>query len=151
MATPRTIKQMGPGSLVVAAPGGGSTTLDLSAQVTKLVVSAKGDSEDATPVLSGGTVAGARMYEWTLGFDTYQDAAKDGVVDWSWRNAGAETTFTYTDNSSGEVITGRVTVDPIDYGGDVKKKNISEVEWGIVGTPTFTPGTAAGAGTTPAV
>lgn len=147
---PRPIKQMGPGSLVVSAPGGGNVTLDLSAQVSKLVVSAKGDSEDATPVLSGGTVAGSRLYEWTLGFDTYQDSAKDGVIDWTWRNAGAETPFTYTDQATGEIIAGRVTIDPIDYGGDVKKKNISEVEWGIVGTPTFTPGTAGAAGTTPA-
>lgn len=38
-------------------------------------------------------------------------------------------------------VKGTVTVDPVEYGGDVKKRNISDAEWDIVGLPTFTPDT----------
>lgn len=151
MATNRPLHQLGPGSLTFDAPGGGSVLLDMSAQVTKCSIAAKGDSDDPTPVLSGGQVVGARTYAWTLSAELFQDAAKDGVIDWSWRNAGAETTFTFTPSAGGEKVTGRVQVDPIDLGGDVKKKNTSEIEWTITTTPSFTPAGTGTAGTTPAV
>ncbi|MGK9271042.1 hypothetical protein KXR83_08575 [Williamsia muralis] len=147
----RPLAQLGPGTLTFEAPGGGAVSLDMSAQVTKCTIAAKGDSEDPTPVLSGGVVVGARTYAWTLNGELFQDVAKDGVIDWSWRNAGAETNFTFTPTSGGEKVSGRVQIDPIDLGGDVKKKNTSEIEWAIVGTPAFAPAGGGTAGTTPAV
>ncbi|MEU3475350.1 hypothetical protein [Rhodococcus sp. NPDC006774] len=146
----RPIHTLGPGSLVINAPGGGSVALDISCQISNLVISAKGDSEDPTPTLCGGAVAGARTYAWTMAGAVFQDVQADGLIDWTWRNAGAETGFTFIPDTTGQAkVTGTVMVDPVGLGGDVKKRNTSEFEWNISGDPVFTAQPATG-GTTPA-
>jgi len=148
----RDLLTLGPGSIVFDAPGGGAVGLDISCQVTDALVEAEADAEDPTPTLCGGSVAGARTYTWMLTFTTFQDVLKDGVIDWTWKNKGAETGFTFTPETIGAAkVVGRVMVDPISLGGTASKRNTSEVKWAVVGDPAFTPDVSAAAGTTAAL
>jgi hypothetical protein len=57
----------------------------------------KVDTEDDTPVLSGGVLAGDRTYTATLEATVYQDdLTAGGLVDYSWANKGTQVPFTYT-------------------------------------------------------
>jgi hypothetical protein len=95
-------------------------------------------TEDDTPVLSGGVLAGDRTYTATLEATVYQDdLTAGGLVDYSWANKGTEVPFTYTPYSGGRSITGRLIVDPLDVGGDVNKKNTADLKWGCIGEPAL--------------
>ncbi|WP_282939122.1 hypothetical protein [Corynebacterium auriscanis] len=134
---------LGPGTLTFGNVG---TILDISCQVTEMKISAEGDSEDPEFTLCGDTVTGNRSYAWTVAFTAFQDIEKDGIIDWSWKNAGTEVPFKFVpDAATSAAVTGRVIVDPIELGGTVNQKNKSEVEWGAVGAPTFTPSGGQGA------
>ncbi|QFG13040.1 major tail protein [Gordonia phage Schiebs] len=129
---------LGPGTLTFGQVG---TELDVSCQVTAASIEWEADAEDSMPTLCGGTIAGERTYSATLKATLFQDVELDGSVDWTWKNAGAEVPFTFTprtDTPSAKVA-GVVTVDPITLGGDVNKRNTSDLEWSCVGRPTFTP------------
>lgn len=128
---------LGPGTIVFGSVG---TTLDISCQVTEVKISAEGDSEDPEMTLCGDTVAGARTYNWSMSFTAFQDIEADGLIDWSWKHAGVEVPFKFVpDAASSAAVTGRVTVDPIEFGGTVNQKNKSEAEWALSGAPSFTP------------
>jgi hypothetical protein len=45
--------------------------------------------------------------------------------------------FTFTPYTGGRSITGRLIVGPLDVGGDVSKKNTSDIKWACVGEPTL--------------
>ena len=133
----RQITKLGPGTLVLGSVG---TQLDMSCQLTNFKVSAEGDSEDAEAVLCGDSIAGARTYAWTASGTLFQDIEADGVIDFTWKHAGVEMPFKFVpDSAATAAVTGRVTVDPLEFGGDVNVKNKSEFEWSIVGTPVFNP------------
>lgn len=144
----RTLLTLGPGTLVLGSVG---TQLDMSCQLTEINISAEGDSEDAEAVLCGDMIAGARTYAWTVAGALFQDIAEDGVIDFTWKNAGVEMPFKFVPDATGTAaVTGRVTVDPLNLGGTVKQKNKSEFEWSAVGTPVFDPNSNASTeGTTP--
>lgn len=134
---------LGPGSLILGDVG---TPLDLSCQVTNIVVAAEGDSEDPVYTLCGNSEAGERTYAWTLSITAFQDVDADGIIDYTWKHAGTQVPFTFKpDLATGAQVDGNVIIDPVQLGGDVKVKNTSEAEWQITGTPTFTP---AGSGDT---
>lgn len=144
----RAITALGPGTLSFGAV---ASPLDISCQVTACSISAEGSSEDSTPTLCGGEIAGERLYVWTLAFTAYQDLELNGLIDWTWKNAGAEVPFTFTPKTEGDAtVTGKVLVDPATLGGDVKKKNTSECNWTCVGTPAFVPDVLAEGATVPA-
>jgi hypothetical protein len=129
------INKLGPGSLVVGSAG---STVDLAAQCQSATVSWKVDTEDDQLTLSGATLAGDRTYTATLEAKLFQDdLSVGGLVDWSWTHKGDQLPFTYTPYSGGRAITGDVIVDPLDAGGDVGKKNTSDIKWGCVGEPTL--------------
>lgn len=133
----RKLLTLGPGTLVLGSVG---TQLDMSCQLTEINISAEGESEDPEFVLCGETIAGERTYNFTLAGSMFQDVAKDGVIDFTWKHAGTEMPFKFVPDATGTAaVTGRVTVDPLNLGGTVKQKNKSEFEWGCVGTPAFDP------------
>jgi hypothetical protein len=134
----RKILSLGPGTLAFGEVG---TELDISCQVTACSIEWAVDAEDAAPTLCGGTVAGARNYAATVKATVYQDIEADGTVDFSWKNKGAEVPFSFTPRTDAPTakVAGRCLVDPITLGGDVNKKNTSDIEWSCVGEPTFTP------------
>lgn len=144
----RQIAKLGPGTLVLGSVG---TQLDMSCQLTEITIAAEGDSEDSEGTLCGETIAGARTYAWTMTGSLFQDYETDGVIDFTWKNTGAEVPFKFVpDVSDPAAVTGRVTIDPLSIGGTVNQKNKSEFEWSIVGTPVFdAESNAATAQTTP--
>lgn len=138
MTTPvPTVRKLGPGTLTVGAVG---SPLDFSGRCTAVSVTWKVDQTDDVPVLSGGTVAGDRTYGATLEATVYQDDLQPGaggLVDYSWANKGAQVPFTFTPYAGTDArsITGELIVDPLDIGGDVGKKNTSDLKWACVGEP----------------
>lgn len=149
MAIKRPIVALGPGSLIFGT-GTGASLLDISCQVTAAKITFDSDKEDDLPTLCGDTIAGEKIYTSKLEFSAGQDNEKDGLIDWTWKNAGKQVPFTFIPKE-GEAasVKGTVTVDPVEYGGDVKKRNISDAEWDIVGLPTFTPDTTTDSTTYP--
>lgn len=133
----RAVHTLGPGTLVLGSVG---TQLDMSCQLTEIKFTAEANSEDSEAVLCGDTIAGARTYEWQMTGSLFQDIETDGVIDFSWKYAGREMPFKFVPDATGTAaITGRATVDPIEFGGTIKVKNKSEFEWSLVGSPVFNP------------
>ncbi|MET0995458.1 MAG: hypothetical protein ABWY20_15860 [Mycobacterium sp.] len=130
---PPTVRKLGPGVLTVGAVG---SPLDFSGRVTKASVTWKVDTSDDVPLLSGGTEAGDREYAATLEATVYQDdLTAGGLVDYSWVHKGETVPATFTPYADGRSITGELVVDPLDVGGDVGKKNTSDLKWAFLGEP----------------
>lgn len=147
MTSPNPVKRpiltLGPGSLVLGEIG---TELDLSCQMTNVVVQWEVDAEDAEPTLCGGSIGGARTYTATLAGSVFQDIETDGVVDYTWKNKGVEVKFKFIPDSAGTAeVTGTVVIDPINLGGDVRTRNKSDFEWQCVGDPIFVADSTEGA------
>lgn len=118
---------LGPGTFVLGSVG---TQLDISCQLTEIKFAAEAESEDSEMVLCGDTVSGSRNYKWTVSGTLFQDIEASGVIDFTWKHAGTEMPFKFVpDAASLATVTGRVTVDPIEYGGTVGQKNKSDFEW----------------------
>lgn len=143
--------KLGPG-LLTLGPGG---LMDISCRLSAAWVKWDKDKEDDTPVLCGDTIAGSTEYTATLSGTIAQDIDDaDGIVDYSWTHKGEQVPFVFVPTSSaGRQVTGTVTVDPLDVGGDEVRKNMmSDFEWDCVGEPALsdyeaTPATGATAGT----
>lgn len=128
-----TVRKLGPGQLTVGSPG---SPVDFSGRCTKVSVSWKVDTTDDVEVLSGDTMAGDRTYTATLEATVYQDdLTAGGLVDYSWQQKGTEVPFSFTPYEGGRSVTGSLVVDPLDIGGDVGKKNTSDLKWMCVGEP----------------
>jgi hypothetical protein len=124
---------MGPGVLAVGSAG---SLVDFSKRCTSVKVAWKVDAEDDTPTLDGGVESGDRTYSATLEATVYQDDLRDGELSrFSWEQKGNVLPATFTPFAGGTSITGEVMVDPLDVGGDVKKKNTSDIKWAFVGEP----------------
>ena len=133
----RPIRALGPGSLIFGATG---SEHNISAQVTAAKITWDVDAEDSMPVLSGGVIAGERNYTAKLEITAAPDLAADGLVDWSWTHKGTEQPVVFIPNAATAAeFAGTVLIDPIEYGGDVKKRNTSDWELEFVGEPVFTP------------
>jgi hypothetical protein len=128
-----TVRKLGPGSLSVGSAG---STVDLAVRCRAVRVVPSVDQEDDVPLLSGATSAGDRTYTYALEATLEQDDLVAGsVTAFTWDNAGSQLPFSFTPYAGGLSITGDVIVDPMDIGGDVGKKNTSDIAWGIVGAP----------------
>ena len=137
MAIKRPPVTLGPGSLVFGTIS--AEALDISCQVTACKVTFDSDKEDDLPTLCGGSITGEKIYTAKLEFSAAQDLEKDGLIDFTWRNAGKEMPVKFIPlNGEAAAIDGTVVMDPAEFGGDVKKRNISEMEYDFVGLPTFT-------------
>jgi hypothetical protein len=131
-----TVRKLGPGTLTVGAVG---SPLDFSGRCTSVAVTWKVDTEDDVPLLSGGVEAGDRTYTATLEATVYQDdLSAGGLIDYSWSHKGAVVPATFTPYTGGRAITGQLVIDPLDVGGDVGKKNTSDLSWAFLGEPELT-------------
>jgi len=141
MTSPTTPKRrpyvVGPGTFTVGEVG---APLDMSCQLTSFTIAWEADAEDDEPTLCGGVLSGDRTYSAKLTGTVAQDLETDGVIDFTWKNKGAEVPFSFTpDNSDATTkVTGKVIIDPLNLGGDVGKRGKSEFEWAVVGVPTLT-------------
>lgn len=138
----RELLTLGPGEFKLGEIG---TELDMSCQLTAFSIEWEVDAEDSEPTLCGGTVGGARNYVATAKGSVFQDIQVDGVIDYTWKYKGLEVPFTFVPDSAGTAaVTGRLTIDPITLGGDVRNRNKSDFEWQCVGDPVFTADSTAG-------
>jgi len=130
--------KMGPGTLTL-----GSGPLDVTAQITKFTVEADEsvDTEDAIDVLSGEQIAEEETasYKWKATGTALQDELADsGFVAYTWDNMGVTVAFKFIPATSlGRKVTGNLRVVPLAIGGDVKKRNTSDLSWSIIGTPVL--------------
>lgn len=132
---------LGPGTLTL-----GEAPKDVSSQVRGCMISPSKSQEDSIPVLSGEEVAGAVTYQYALSGTLLQDLGQaDGVVEFTWANAGKPVPFAFTPNSdAGASFTGIVVVDPVAVGGEEATGVLeSEFEFACVGPPTPSWATAA--------
>lgn len=131
--TPPPVRKLGPGVLSVGSAG---SPIDFSRRCTSVKVTWSVKTEDDTPVLSGDVEPGDRTYTATLEAKVYQDDLRDGeLTAFTWENKGASLPATFTPFTGGKSITGDVVVDPMDVGGDIGKKNQSDIKWAFVGEP----------------
>jgi hypothetical protein len=128
--------KLGPGTLII---GETTTTLDLSCQLSAAHIEWDKDKEDDTPVLCGEDVAGGVNYTAKLTGTVLLDLATGGMVDFTWTNKGQQFSFVFVPNAAEAMqVSGVLTVDPLDVGGDEVKKNMSvDFEWDCVGEPAF--------------
>lgn len=128
--------KLGPGKLTI---GDVATGLDLSCQLSAAWVKFDKDAEDNTPVLCGEDIAGAVSYPAKLSGTVLTDLSDDGMVDFTWANKGEQYPFVFEPSTAeAKSVTGTVTVDPLDVGGDEVKKNMTaDFEWDIVGDPVW--------------
>lgn len=138
----RDLLTLGPGRFILGELG---TPLDMSCQLTAFSINWEVDAEDAEPTLCGGTIGGARNYVATVTGSVFQDVETDGVIDYTWKHKGVEVPFKFVPDDAGTaMVEGRVTIDPLTLGGDVRKRNKSEFEWACVGDPVFTADSTEG-------
>lgn len=131
---------VGKGVLKITTP---DKALDLAVQVTSAKITPSVKRDDDIVVLSGATIAGATNYTATLEFTALQDLTANGVIDYSWKNAGQEVQFEFSPAKQGAMkFAGAVIIDPITAGGDVNARATSEVKWNCIGMPSFTPASA---------
>lgn len=138
-----TATKLGPGLLTI---GDTATALDISCRLSAAWVKFDKDKEDDTPVLCGDEIPGSVEYPATLSGTLAQDLEDDeGIVAYSWTHRGEQQPFVFVPSTSaGKQVTGTVTIDPLDVGGDEVKKNMmSDFEWDIVGDPVLGPYTAS--------
>jgi hypothetical protein len=130
--------KLGPGTLII---GETTTTLDLSCQLSAAKVEWDKDKEDNTEVLCGDSIAGGVTYTAKLTGTVLLDLSPTGMVSFTWDHKGEELAFTFVPNDvEAQQVTGVLTVDPLDVGGDEVKKNMSvDFEWDCVGEPVFEP------------
>ena len=125
---------VGPGTITVGETG---TEVDFSAQILAARVSWSVNREDSRRVLNGEILPGRVTRTAAVSCTILQDIAQaSGIVRFSWANRGQELPFVYVPaTDAGVHVTGTVTVEPIDVGGDVDADAESEFEWQFVGEP----------------
>jgi hypothetical protein len=138
--------QLGPGTLVL---GGVGTPLDISCQIISAMIEWDKDKDDDVVVLCGDTAAGSTTYTSTITGELFQDVDDPaGILATSWAQKGTEIEFEFVPNTvAGTSASGILVLDPISFGGDEAKANMtSDFTWSIVGEPVLTIG--AGGATT---
>ncbi|WP_104087264.1 hypothetical protein [Arthrobacter sp. GMC3] len=129
---------MGPGKFTIG------DTADLtvfSGQVTSIKLVPSVDKGDPIDVLDGGQAPGDRKESFKLDGTLLQDfGATKSTTEYLFTKRGTEQPFLYIPNSSqGKQITGVLTVEAIDIGGDVKTKPTSDFSFDLIGVPVIAP------------
>ena len=130
-------QKLGPGELKI-----GGDELDISCQMTEVKITWDIDEDDAVPVLCGGTMPGDTTYQAKLEGEAYQDLTEGGIVEYTWKNRGEIKSVTFTPTTGKAKITGSIVIQPLELGGEVGKKNTSDIEFSFSGDPVFEPNVA---------
>lgn len=127
---------IGPGTLTIGADTD-LTVFSSQCRAAKLVPTV--DKGEPIDVLSGEQAPGDRTETHQLVVTLQSDfGTANSKTEWLWEHRGEAHSFVYIPNSSlGRRITGTITVEPIEIGGDVKTKPSAEVTFDLVGDPVF--------------
>lgn len=132
---------LGPGTLKLGPAG----AFDVSSQLTacKVTPSEAVSRVEAIPVLSGEELPAeesstiSSVLEGTF-LQALEDTGDDGVVAYTWDNAGDEVAFEFIPSTAGaRKVTGTVRLVPIAIGGDVSKtaRPTSDFSWSVTSGP----------------
>lgn len=131
---------VGAGTLTLAVKSGDGAK-DFSSQITSARFEPEASKSDPILVLSGETIESADSFGGKLSVEFLQDLSANGIVDYSFTNAGKEADFVYTPNTANKAkLTGTVIIEPLPVGdsvGDIAKASVS---WQVPSLPKFTPG-----------
>lgn len=132
---PAKAKALGPGKLTIGATG---SLKDWSCQVSELSITFEKE-EESIKVLCGDSVSSS-TYSATLEGTVVQDWHEStGFVKWSWDNKGETLPFVFIPDLAGKAqVKGHIIIDPINIGGEMMKKNTSDIKWQLAGEPTLT-------------
>lgn len=134
MATP--LSKLGPGLLTFGATG---SPKEFGTVVSEVKLTPDFDKDDDINVLSGDTFAGDETNTWALNITMYQTYDQESLLLWLFNERGKDVPFTFVPDKAGAVqAKGTVTLRPAEIGGEVKKKNTTELELPLVGEPTLT-------------
>lgn len=130
-------RTLGPGSLkigLVASPR------EFATDLTKTELTPDTSSDDDVDLLDGSIESGEDTTKWALSGTLLQDYELDSLELYCFDHQGEEMPFVFTPNNEGAVSwSGMVKIRPVKVGGDVKKKNSSDFEFPVIGTPTHSP------------
>lgn len=130
------ISKLGPGLLTFGATG---SQKEFGGVTSEVSLEPEYDSDDAIAVLSGDEINGDETEKWTLKFTKFQDYTKASLDLWLAENAGEILDFTFVPDKEGALqAKGKVRIRAGKLGGEVKKKNTSELELPVIGAPKIT-------------
>lgn len=130
------IMKLGPGLLTFGETG---SPKEFGGTTTQVTLEPEYDSDDATPVLSGGEFDGDETEKWTLKFTKFQTYDAESLDLWLYQNAGKTLPFTFVPTTEGKLqAKGKVKIRAASIGGEVKKKNTNELELPVIGRPDLT-------------
>lgn len=130
-------QKWGPGLLTIGATG---TELDVSCLVNSATITASKDQGDSVTKLCGTVRTGVITYTYELGGNMDIDAIDPaGIFALSQTAKGTEVDFTYTPNDAGPTATGKLIIDPMDFGGDEYGAIMAtDFAYALVDAPTYT-------------
>jgi len=137
------VTKFGPGTLTLGEVG---SPIDVSCQIISCRVEWEKNKDEDIVVLCGETVGGSVIYGATLNGEMFQDVADAaGILFFSWEHKGETVPFTFEPSTAaGTTCTGSVILDPLMFGSDEPKANMtSDFAWSIVGDPVLTAGAPA--------
>ena len=128
---------LGPGELTIGAT---ATPIDISCLVNNAVIAASKDQGDSETKLCGTVKVPKPTYTYELSGNVDTDIADPaGFFALSQADPGAELDFSFTPSTdAGTAATGKVIVDPLDFGGDTTGETMkSDFTFTIVGEPVY--------------
>lgn len=131
---------LGPGTLTI---GQTATPIDISCLVNNAVIAADKEQGDSTTKLCGTVRPGSVSYTYTLSGNMDTDVADAaGFFALSQTQAGKELDYVFTPSTeAGTTATGKLTVDPLDFGGDTTGETmVSDFEFALTGAPVYAYG-----------
>lgn len=132
---------LGPGKLLIGDVSTTTAEREFATQCTKARLKPSTKSDDALVVLSGDSIPGSQTTTWELEATLIQDYDTDNLAEWCMKHAGKQVPFKFTPNGAAKrMYSGELVLRPIDIGGDVTKRNTSDVVFPLVGDPV--PGDA---------
>lgn len=135
--------KFGPGTLTIGDVG---SPISASCLVNSLRIATSKDEADSTTKLCGTVVPGAITYTYAMSGNLDIDGTDPaGLFALSQAEPGSEQPFTFTPNDVDETsAAGILIIDPMDFGADEFGADMtSDIEWTLVGKPTYTYPAAA--------
>lgn len=128
-----TVSKLGPGLLTFGETG---SPKEFAAVCSEVSLEPEFDKDDDIPVLDGSAIDGDETETWTLKFTKYQDYTNGSLDHWLYENSGSVVPFTFVPDKAGQLqAKGNVRIRAGRIGGEVKKKNTTEMELPVVGRP----------------